>query len=300
MLRFCFALILVIPSFVFAAGIGTVTNWNYLINTGPLTGDDATAIYRHAMGMCTARRAGDTLAAHKGKLSHLTIDMYSTSKEFNERLRSGGVTPICYANFGGYENWRPDSAEWQSKLRQEGVIGDCIKKLGGGCWPGENWLRPRKSEVLSAYIRSRLQHAKAKGCVAVELDNLDGYGQGQGSQAAWVEYVRGIAAECRAQGIACGFKNASEIAPKVADDFAFITTERCKQFNECGVYEKAFRGKPRLNIEYEERPANPSSPNNMNLRRGDDGMEDALASVRRDCGQARGNAKAAGESGGTE
>ena len=65
---------------------------------------------------------------------------------------------------GSWEDWRADADTFP--------VAALGRPLDG--WPGERWLDVRSPTVLDL-MRERLAVLAAKGCRAVEFDNVDGY-----------------------------------------------------------------------------------------------------------------------------
>ncbi|MEO6095384.1 MAG: endo alpha-1,4 polygalactosaminidase [Fibrobacteria bacterium] len=80
-------------------------------------------------------------------------------------LYAEGRKVICYIDFGFWETGRPDANQFPSS-----VLGATYKGF-----PDERWLDIRRIDSLAPILRTRLDQALAKGCDAVEPDNMDGY-----------------------------------------------------------------------------------------------------------------------------
>ena len=92
------------------------------------------------------------------------LDMWDNSADTFNALHKSGKTVICYFSAGSYENWRPDKKKFQKS--------DIGKPLNG--WPGEYWLNVSSPNVHSI-MADRIKMAAAKGCDALDPDNVDGY-----------------------------------------------------------------------------------------------------------------------------
>lgn len=97
-------------------------------------------------------------------VSIFDIDLFDTPAETIRQLHSLGKKVICYFSAGSYEEWRPDSGQFQPA--------DLGKELDG--WPGEKWLKVN-NENVKRIMKSRVDMAKQKGCDGVDPDNVDGY-----------------------------------------------------------------------------------------------------------------------------
>ncbi|MFE8583990.1 endo alpha-1,4 polygalactosaminidase [Sphingomonas sp. NCPPB 2930] len=174
------------------------------------------------------------------------IDLFDSSATTIADLHRQGRRVICYFSAGSSENWRPDDAQFAS--------GDRGKALSG--WAGERWLRIDSAGVRKV-MAARLDLARAKGCDAVEPDNVDGYANDNGlglTAAMQLDYNRFLAAEAHGRGLAIGLKNDTDQIAALQPAFDFALNEQCHEFSECGGY-SAFldAGKPVLVAEYADR-----------------------------------------------
>lgn len=184
-------------------------------------------------------------------------DLYDVPKSSWQSMNAAGIHSICYFSAGSWEDWRPDADKFPKK--------DIGKPLDG--WPGENWLNITSPAVRSV-MSERLDLAKAKGCHAVDPDNVDVYDNGGGgfglTSADSLDYVKFLAAEAHKRGMACGLKNALKLIPDVLDDVQFAVNEQCVQYEECNKlmpFTKA--GKPVFGIEYPHPPITKAKVNSV-------------------------------------
>lgn len=107
-------------------------------------------------------------------------------------------------------------------------------------------------------MTARLDIAVQKGCDAVDPDNIDAFQNDSGTgvtKAQTVEYVKFLAAEAHARGLAVGLKNGLDIVEDVVEDVEFAVNEQCSQYNECDMLEPFVdAGKPVFAIEYPKNP----------------------------------------------
>jgi hypothetical protein len=89
------------------------------------------------------------------------IDLFNTPKEDIDGLKQQGKKVLCYFSAGTGEDWRPDY-----NTIPTADLGDQL-----GCWPGEKYLNIRSDAVWDV-MNIRLQLAWAKGCDAVDPDNM--------------------------------------------------------------------------------------------------------------------------------
>lgn len=108
------------------------------------------------------------------------IDLFTNTQDSITMLHSLGTKVICYFSAGSYEPGRPDSSNFTSS--------DLGKGLDG--WPGEKWLQINSQNVRNI-MSARIQLASAKGCDAVDPDNVDGYVSPSSSMTCWrwAEYL---------------------------------------------------------------------------------------------------------------
>lgn len=173
----------------------------------------------------------------------LDIDLFDTSAAAIASLRNDfGVKVICYFSAGSAENWRddfPQLAAWRGKS----LVG----------WPGEWWIDVRRPEVRSV-MAARLDLAADKGCDAVDPDNVDGHANRNGlglTASDQIDYLRFLADESHARGLAVGLKNAVDLIPQVIDEVDFTVNEQCFRYRECTALDPfVSAAKPVLGIEY--------------------------------------------------
>lgn len=92
------------------------------------------------------------------------IDMYENDIATIDKLHSAGKKVICYFSAGSWEDWRDDKDEFADE--------DLGKQLVG--WPHERWLKLSSTKVRDI-MKKRIAVAAAKGCDAIDPDNVDGY-----------------------------------------------------------------------------------------------------------------------------
>lgn len=103
-------------------------------------------------------------------------------------------------------------------------------------------------------MRKRLDLAQAKGCDGVEPDNVDGYDNDPGfplTGETQLDYIRFLAAEAHARGLAIGLKNNVAQLNELVDDVDFAVNEQCHEYDECDGYAVFItKQKPVFNAEY--------------------------------------------------
>lgn len=100
----------------------------------------------------------------------------------------------------------------------------------------------------------RLDLARSKGCDGVEPDNVDGYDNDSGfplTGTTQLDYIRFLAAEAHARGLAIGLKSDVDQLDELVNDVDFAVNEQCHEYDECDGYAVFIaRGKPVFNAEY--------------------------------------------------
>lgn len=171
------------------------------------------------------------------------IDLFNTSEATISALQDGGHRVVCYFSAGSWENYRRDRDQFDRQ--------DLGKTLDG--WPAERWLDIRSPNV-HRLMTERLDLAAAKGCDAVEPDNVQGYLEDTGFDLIaedQLAYNRFIANQARSRGLGVALKNSLEQVEELVDYFDFSINEQCFQYNECDYLMPFIEaGKPVLHAEY--------------------------------------------------
>lgn len=204
----------------------------------------ATAHWRPAAGTSFSIILSVAPATVTTPAKAVDLDLFDTKAATVAALKKQGKHVICYMSAGSWENWRPDKAAFPARIRG--------KPLDG--WPGERWLDIRQLSVLAAPMRARLDLCKKKGFDAVDPDNVDGYGADTGfplTRTNAITYLRFLATEAHARGLAIGLKNATEIAPSLLATVDFAVTEDCFKQGWCATSKNFIaKNKPVFAIEY--------------------------------------------------
>jgi hypothetical protein len=176
------------------------------------------------------------------------VDAFENDAAVIADLHARGKKVICYINMGAWEDWRPDKDQFPAD-----VIG-----MPWPDFPHERWLDIRRWDAIGPIMRARLDMARAKGCDAIEPDNLDGWNLAAHQPTGFpltaydqVLYNRLIASEVKRRGMSVGLKNDTLQTEDLVDDFDFHVSEQCFEFNECD-HLKIFiqKGKPVFLAEY--------------------------------------------------
>ena len=153
------------------------------------------------------------------------IDLFGSAAAVIDRLHADGRRVVCYFSAGAWEDWRPDAAEFPPAL---------IGASNG--WPGERWLDIRDLRSLAPIIDARLDMAVAKGCDAVEPDNVDGFENASGfplSARHQARFNKWLARKAHRRGLAVGLKNDLRQVRRLQPFFDFAVNEQCFEFDEC-------------------------------------------------------------------
>jgi hypothetical protein len=153
------------------------------------------------------------------------IDLFDNSATQIGALKSAGRRVICYFDTA-YEPGRPDSTQL-APYRGNPVAG----------WPGQYWLDIREPAVV-AVMQARIELAQQKGCDALEADDVDSRINNPGfpiTAADQQGFIRGLAVEAHARGLAFALKNDLEDIPQLLADVDFAINEECFRYNECNA-----------------------------------------------------------------
>ncbi len=177
------------------------------------------------------------------------VDLFDIPATTIATLRRQGKKTVCYFSAGSFEDWRPDAARFPAVVKGKAYDG----------WPGENWLDIRRWDILGPIMIARMKLCKAKGFDAVDPDNVadvDTWGDVTGfhlKRADHILFVRRLAAQAHALGLAFGLKNASDMSrdPRILAVSDFTITESCFKQGWCADSRNFITaGKPVLAIEY--------------------------------------------------
>ncbi|MCR9160471.1 MAG: endo alpha-1,4 polygalactosaminidase [Nannocystaceae bacterium] len=171
------------------------------------------------------------------------IDLFDAPQAIIDALHADGRSVICYFSAGSYEEWRDDADAFPAAAIGEPLDG----------WPGEAWLDHRDASIR-AIMQARLDVALAKGCDAVEPDNVDGYINDTGfalTADEQLDYNRFLASEAHARGLSIGLKNDVDQVGALLDDFDWALNEECVAYQECQTLSPFIdQGKAVFHVEY--------------------------------------------------
>ncbi|MFJ7147415.1 endo alpha-1,4 polygalactosaminidase [Streptomyces sp. NPDC100445] len=160
-----------------------------------------------------------------------------------------GLYNICYVN--AFQSQPAERASWPADL--------LLRDARGAVVIDEDWheplldLRtPGRRERVARRVNTWIDECARKGFDAVEPDNYDSYTRSHRLLTAddATAFMALISRHAHARHLAVAQKNTAELAGRrrrAGLDFA--VSEECGQYDECGVYAKAFDGRV-VDIEY--------------------------------------------------
>jgi len=169
--------------------------------------------------------------------------MFDASPSLITTLHNAGRAVVCYIDTA-YEPGRLDSASFTSAVLGKGIDG----------WPGQKWVDIR-SPIVRSILTSRISQAAAKGCDAVEMDDVDAYQNNPGFPLTandQLDFNNFLAATAHSFDLGIALKNDIDQVPALAANFDFAINEQCFQYDECDNL-KAFtsQGKAVFGVEYD-------------------------------------------------
>ncbi|KAH6724668.1 putative endo alpha-1,4-polygalactosaminidase [Leptodontidium sp. MPI-SDFR-AT-0119] len=183
------------------------------------------------------------------------IDLFTNPKSTIDNLHSLGRKVICYFSAGSYEDFRPDSSDFEKSDYGKGLDG----------WPGEWWLNTSSTNVRKI-MTTRIELAKTKGCDGVDPDNVDGYDNDTGfdlTKESAVDFMTFMAIEAHSRNMSIGLKNAGGIVNSTLPMMQWQVNEQCVQYDECDSFTPFItNNKPVFHIEYPKSAPRISSADN--------------------------------------
>ncbi|MEU6539189.1 endo alpha-1,4 polygalactosaminidase [Streptomyces sp. NPDC047000] len=182
-----------------------------------------------------------------------------------------GLYNVCYVN--AFQAQPEERASWPADLLLRGADGKVVID--------EDWNEalldirtPAKRARIAERVDGWIDGCAAKGFDAIEPDNYDSYTRSHGLLTAGdaTAFITLLSRHAHSRHLAIGQKNAAELAGlRKRTGLDFAVAEECGQYDECGVYAKAFDDRV-LVIEYTE----------SGLRKALEGYGTRLSIVRRD------------------
>jgi len=185
----------------------------------------------------------------KKKKTKIIKKNYGKSVEEIKKYHSLGKKVICYFSGGTIEEGRPDYDKFTA------VSGLVRNKYSA--WPKERWLDYRVSGI-KPLLRARMKECAAKGCDAIDVDNVDGYqvkdvkgwSNPLTSKDA-IKFTTWLAMTAHELGLSIGLKNCLDIVDQIGEYYDFAVNEGCIRRDECYWYKNFLAtGKPVLGITY--------------------------------------------------
>ena len=172
------------------------------------------------------------------------IDLFDNDTAIVAELHEQGRVVICYLNAGGWEDWRPDAAQFPASIIGQNLDG----------WTGEKWLDIRRLDLLGPVLEARLDLCRDKGFDGVEPDNVDGYLNETGFPLTYQDQLAfniWLAEEAHQRGLSIGLKNDMEQIADLLPYFDWALNEQCFEYEECDTLLPFIQaGKPVFNVEY--------------------------------------------------
>ncbi|MFH8336771.1 endo alpha-1,4 polygalactosaminidase [Streptomyces sp. AM6-12] len=160
-----------------------------------------------------------------------------------------GLYNICYVN--AFQAQPTERASWPRDLLLRDEHGKIVMDTD---W-NEALLdigTPAKRERVARRVNNWIDGCARKGFDAVEPDNYDSYTRSHGLLTASdaTAFIALLSRHAHARHLAIAQKNTSELAgQRRRAGLDFAVAEECGQYDECGVYAKAF-GDRVVDIEY--------------------------------------------------
>lgn len=169
------------------------------------------------------------------------VDLYGTTQAQLDGLHAAGRKVLCYFDTA-YEPGRPESAQLLP------YIGNAMAG-----WPGQYWLDIRAPAVVEV-MRARVALAQQKRCDGVEADDVDSRVNNPGfpiTAADQQGFIRTLAAEAHARGLAFALKNDLDEVAQLVGDADCAVNEECFRYSECALLAPFTQGgKAVFQVEY--------------------------------------------------
>jgi hypothetical protein len=160
-----------------------------------------------------------------------------------------GLYNICYVN--AFQAQPAERSSWPADL--------LLRDARGGLVIDEDWdeplldiRTPAKRDRVAKRVNGWIDGCADKGFDAVEPDNYDSYTRSGGllDTADATAFMALLSRHAHARHLAIAQKNTAELAgQRRRAGLDFAVTEECGQYDECGVYAKAFDDRV-VDVEY--------------------------------------------------
>lgn len=178
----------------------------------------------------------------------VNVDMADTDAEVIAGLHDRGVKVVCYISAGSWEPYRSDADAFP-----EAIVGEVYEGF-----EDERWLDIR-SPSLRPPLLARIDAAVAKGCDAIDPDNVNGFENDTGfdltatDQLAFNRWLFGAVHQA---GLAVGLKNDLSQVDELIDEVDFAVNEECIEQDGCAPLAAFVEAdKPVWSVEYTGDPA---------------------------------------------
>eukprot|EP00122_Pirum_gemmata_P015274 Pgem_evm1s14274 len=179
------------------------------------------------------------------------VDMFDASNKTIQELKKTGHIVVCYISAGTVENWRPD-------VKADPAAWNAIKGENMADWNGETWIDITKFDQIKPLMQNRWNLAKAKGCDAIEADNIDCYNNkcvknktSKDLKSFQLTYNKWQTEISHKLGMSIGMKNCLGLVADLVEHYDFAVNEQCIQYNECQNLEPFYKaGKSIFGAEY--------------------------------------------------
>ena len=172
------------------------------------------------------------------------LDLDRVTTNMVSELHGRGRRVICYFSAGTIEDFRSDYSTFPRS-----VIGNTV-----AAWPSERWIDVAQADRVGPLMQARMDRAQGYGCDGVDFDNVDGFMHPTGfdiTRSEQLRYNEWLAAQAHARGMSAGLKNDLLQVPELVDDYEWLISESCINYNECWRTTPFIEaGKPVLGIDY--------------------------------------------------
>jgi hypothetical protein len=173
------------------------------------------------------------------------VDGFATPAATVTAIHAAHHQALCYLNAGAWENFRPDAAQYPSRILGSEYAG----------YPDERWVDIRDIAPLRPILLTRLRTlCQAKGFDGVEWDNVEAYNHETGFRLTpedQLRFNRWLAQATHEAGLRVALKNDRDQAELLSPAFDYAVDEECQQYDECARL-RAFvaAGKAVFDVEY--------------------------------------------------
>eukprot|EP00122_Pirum_gemmata_P019741 Pgem_evm1s18471 len=181
----------------------------------------------------------------------IDVDMFDTTNETIAKLKANNHIVVCYISAGTVEDWRSD-------VKANPDAWEAIEAKSVDGWEGETWIDITKLDDIIPLMTKRWEMAKAKGCDAIEADNVDcyqnkcvsGYTEDE-LKPYQLAYNKWQSELSHNMSMSIGLKNTLDLVNDLVDYYDFAINEECIYYTECEKLEPFVKAdKAIFNAEY--------------------------------------------------